>query len=67
VREFLEFESHPCFHVAYHSADTSDRCLNLDTFGLYSITTDRDEKCSIVIGFCPWCGVSLPTGITPRQ
>jgi hypothetical protein len=67
VRDFLEYETQPCFHVAYYSADTRDRCLDRDMFGLYSISTDREKGCSIIIGFCPWCGINLPTAVTPRQ
>src|SRR5262249_30946918 len=60
VREFLKHESHPCFHVAYYSADTPHRCLDVHS-GLYSVITDREKMCGIVIGFCPRCGISLPT------
>ena len=63
VRHFLEYESHPCFHVAYYSTSTPERCLELH-LGLYSIITDREKREGIVIGFCPWCGAKLPTGIT---
>jgi hypothetical protein len=63
VRNFLAYESHPCFHVAYYSADTPERCLEIDRFGLYSINTEKGDR--IVIGFCPWCGVTLPTAIRP--
>jgi len=66
VRDFLEYESHPCFHVAYYSADTPDRCLDVDQ-RIYTIITDREKERGIVIGFCPWCGVGLPTAIAPRQ
>ena len=60
VRDSLNHESHPCFHVAYYSADTTDRCLDEDA-GLYAIITDREKREGIVIGFCPWCGIELPT------
>ena len=63
VRDFLKHESHPCFHVAYYSAGTPYRCLDL-SLGLYSIITDREEQHGIVIGFCPWCGISLPIGVS---
>ena len=61
VRDFLKHESHPCFHVAYYSAETPEGCLDLNS-GLYSIITDREKRRGIVIGFCPWCGINLPTG-----
>jgi len=63
VRDFLAYESHPCFHVAYYSAGTPERCLEIDRFGLYLINTG--DGGGIVIGFCPWCGVGLPTAIRP--
>ena len=63
VRDFLEYESHPCFHVAYYAAETPERCLKTDA-GLYAIITDREKRDGIVIGFCPWCGIKLPTGIS---
>jgi len=63
VRDFLGYESHPCFHVAYYSADTPERWLKIDGFGLYLINTENGD--GIVIGFCPWCGVVLPTAIRP--
>jgi hypothetical protein len=62
VRDFLEYESHPCFHVAYYSAETPERCLDVNS-GLYAIFTTREKRHGIVIGFCPWCGIGLPTGI----
>ena len=64
VRDFLAYESHPCFHVAYYSADTSDRCLKADRSGVYLTYTENGG--GIVIGFCPWCGVVLPTAILPH-
>jgi hypothetical protein len=60
VRDFLAYESHPCFHVAYYSANVPDRCL--DAHGnLYTIITDREKRVGVVIGYCPWCGIKLPT------
>jgi hypothetical protein len=61
VRDFVKHESYPCFHVAYYSADTPDRCLSV-VLGEYAIVIDSDEERGIVIGFCPWCGINLPTG-----
>jgi hypothetical protein len=61
VRHFLEYSSHSCFHVAYYSADIPERCLDADG-PVYAIITDRDKRTSIVIGFCPWCGIELPVG-----
>jgi hypothetical protein len=43
VRHFLEYSSHPCFHVAYYSADIPERCLDVDG-GLYTIITDREKR-----------------------
>lgn len=43
VRDFLEFESHPCFHVAYYSADTPDRCLDLHE-GDYTIPIGHSTR-----------------------
>lgn len=63
VRDFLEYESDSCLHVAYYSADTPERCLDVH-LGLYAIITDREKRQGIVIGFCPWCGIRLPTGIS---
>jgi len=62
VRGFLDYRSQPCFHVTYHSSDVPERCLEKQ-HGLYAITCRSDEGQSIVIGFCPWCGTALPTGI----
>jgi hypothetical protein len=62
VRDFLEYGSHPCFHVAFYSADIPERCLDANR-GLYSIVTDREKRQGVVIGFCPWCGLELPTGV----
>jgi len=58
VRDFLNYESHPCFHVAYYSADIPDRCLDGEG-GEYAIITDSKSKAGIVIGYCPWCGIGL--------
>jgi hypothetical protein len=62
IRGSLDYRSQPCFHVAYHSADVRERCLGKD-FGIYHIITDREKRQGIVIGFCPWCGVALPTSL----
>ena len=62
AREFLDYHSHPCFHVAYHSANVPQRCLDL-THGMYCIITEYSRSEGILIGFCPWCGITLPTGI----
>jgi hypothetical protein len=64
VRDFLKYESHPCFHTAYYSADTPDRCLDKDA-GVYAIITKCEKREGIVIALCPWCGIELPTRITP--
>jgi hypothetical protein len=63
VQHFLQYEKHPCFHVAYYSADIPDRCLDLQC-GMYSIITSAEKGEGIVIGFCPWCGTQLPVGLT---
>jgi hypothetical protein len=63
VREFLDYRSHLCFHVAYYSADIPDRCIERSQ-GVYSILINREKRESIVIGFCPWCGMDLLTGIS---
>lgn len=62
VRQWIEYRSQPCFHVAYYSGEVPERCLERH-LGLYSIITDRESQTGIVIGFCPWCGVNLPVGI----
>ncbi len=61
----IDYAIHPCFHVAYYSADSQDRCLDL-SLGMYFIVTDRETRAGIVIGFCPWCGVALPIGLGPK-
>ena len=65
VRDFLRYESQPCFHVAYYSANSRERCLDVEQ-GLYTIITDRARGTGVVIGFCPWCGISLPVAISSR-
>ena len=60
IRGSVDYRSQPCFHVAYYSADVPDRCLDRH-LSLYSIWTDRNKGESVVIGFCPWCGIGLPT------
>ena len=60
VRGSLDYRSQPCFHVAYYSADVPERCLD-EELGMYAIVTERTKREGIVIGFCPWCGVVLPT------
>src|ERR1700680_4883063 len=40
IRGSLDYRSQPCFHVAYHSADVPERCLNR-SLGMYAIITDR--------------------------
>ncbi len=62
TRGSLDYRSQPCFHVAYYSADVPERCLG-KFLGMYDIITDCTKGEGIVIGFCPWCGVVLPTGI----
>ena len=56
----LDYLSHPCFHVAYYAANTPARCIDARG-GVYGIITDRHKRESIVIAFCPWCGIPLPT------
>jgi len=63
VRHFLEYSSHPCFHVAYYSADVPEHCLDAH-LGLYTIITNSEKRHGIGIGFCPWCGIELPTGLS---
>ncbi len=58
----VDYRKHPCFCVAYYSAEVRDKCLEFHLGG-YSIITDRAKRESIVIGFCPWCSVRLPTGV----
>jgi len=60
IRGSVDYRSQPCFHVAYYSADVPDRCLDRH-LGLYSVWTSQNTDQSVVIGFCPWCGVRLPT------
>lgn len=62
VRDFLKYSSHPCFHVAFHSADIPERCLDAN-LGLYAIVTGREKRQGVAIGFCPWCGLELPAGL----
>ena len=62
VRGSLDYRAQPCFHVAYYSADVPDRFLDRH-LGLYSVWTNRDKGQSVVIGFCPMCGVKLPTSV----
>jgi hypothetical protein len=62
VRHFREWRSHPCFHVAYYSADVPERCLDAH-LGLYTVHTDREKGHGVVIGFCPWCGIELPRSV----
>lgn len=62
IRGRVDYASEPCFHVAYWSAGVPSRCLD-KTHGLYSVATmDGKSGHGVVIGFCPWCGVALPTG-----
>jgi hypothetical protein len=60
IRGLVDYRLQPCFHVAYYSADVPDRCLDRH-FGPYSVWTRKSGDRSIVIGFCPWCGATLPT------
>lgn len=60
IRGHVDYRSQSCFHVAYYSADVSDRCLDRH-LGLYSVWPSNNKQRSIVIGFCPWCGITLPT------
>jgi hypothetical protein len=63
LRESLDYRSHSCFDVAYYSAAIPQRCIER-SHGLYSIIANGEKNDSVVIGFCPWCGITLPTGIS---
>ena len=63
IRGSVDYTLHPCFHVAYYSAGVPERCLDT-RHGTYSIITNPSNQAGIVIGFCPWCGASLPTSPT---
>ncbi len=62
IRDSVDYRSQPCLHVSYYSAEVPDRCLDRH-LGMYSICTDRNRQEFVVIGFCPWCGISLPTSV----
>lgn len=62
IRHLVDYRSQRCFHVAYYSADVPERCLDRH-LGMYSIITNRETREGVVIGFCPWCGIGLPTGV----
>ena len=62
ARHRMDYHSHPCFHVAFYSAEVREKCLE-NIHGMYSIITDRGTHEGIVIGYSPWCGISLPTGV----
>ena len=67
IRGRVDYTSEPCFHVAYWSADVPFRCIEI-IHGCYSIATfDGKIGRGVVIGFCPWCGVALPTGANCKQ
>jgi hypothetical protein len=38
-----------------------NRCLDRG-LGLYSVATMDMTGHGVVIAFCPWCGIGLPTG-----
>jgi len=61
IRGRVNYTTEPCFHVAYHSADVPNRCLDKG-LGLYSVATMDKTGHEVVIAFCPWCGIGLPTG-----
>lgn len=61
VRHLTDYRAQPCFHVAYWSATVPGRCLDR-THGIYSILTDPQQGDGVVIAFCPWCGINLPSG-----
>jgi len=42
VRHFLEYRYHPCFHVAYYSADIPERCLDAH-LGQYTIVKNGEK------------------------
>lgn len=60
TRGSVDYNLHPCFHVAFYSAEVPERCLDKQ-HGMYVIITDPSKRGGIVIGFCPWCGTALPT------
>jgi len=65
IRYRVDYTREPCFHVAYYSADVRDRCLE-KAHGMYSIATMEEREHGIIIGKCPWCGISLPVGATEQ-
>ena len=62
VRDFVDYQAHPCFHLAYYMAPIPERCLE-KTHGEYGIITEYEKRTSVVIGFYPWCGLKLLTNV----
>jgi len=58
IRNDIDYHEYPCLHLAYFCRSEQDRCIDLK-HGLFSIIID--ERYSIVIGNCPWCGIKLNT------
>ncbi len=63
IREKVNYHDYPCFHLAYYT-NCDNPCIENDN-GFFSIITLKNEDGKSLegygIGFCPWCGIKLPT------
>lgn len=66
TRGQFDYHEYPCFHLAYYSNVSENRCIGR-AYELFSIIVSHEPTLEIVIGFCPWCGIELNTSLIPNR
>ncbi len=67
IRQEIDVTTYPCLHLAFACSSRGNGVIERQ-HGMFAIRVDVKTGRSIVIGFCPWCGLRLNTAaeIPPR-
>lgn len=60
IRDHTDYREFPCLHLAYYATKEELCCVENDR-GFFFIMLPGRKSEGIGIGFCPWCGIALPT------
>ena len=66
IRDELDVTAFPCIHLAYGCSSGAGHLLE-HHLQLFSLKVPTTNEASIVIGYCPWCGIELNVSALPRR